>query len=195
MSTAAVIRQTPILQALPLVALETDAAVLQQVFLSDHRRRVRDAAVVRAFTVLETGPSGSVTLDAGLAETITVLSGSGTTITNAPDAITEISANRRIPVDLTGRTEIAAGVAGTAVGGGFCVIRVSTDAGASFHAFATECRVADTGIGAAVGTLLGTFVAIDPADAIATAIISVFTDGDATPTEDPVYTTVIAVVR
>lgn len=130
-----------------------------------------------------------------LAETISLLAGSAVTVTNAPDAITEVSANRRAPVDLTGRTEIAAGVAGTTPGGNRIVIRVSTDAGATFHAFASECVVADTAIGAAVGTVLGSFVAIAAADAIPDAILGWFTDGDATPTEDPVYTTVIAVVR
>lgn len=141
------------------------------------------------------GGGGTTVLDAGLAETIALLAGSAVTVTNAPDAITEVSANRRAPADLTGRTEIAGGVAGTTPGGNRIVLRVSTDAGASFHAFASECVVADTGLGAAVGTLLGSFVSIATADAVANAILGWFTDGDATPTEDPVYTTVVAVIR
>lgn len=149
---------------------------------------------LRRLSLAGGGGSGDTIIDAGGAVTISIYAGAALVVTNAPDAITEVQANRRIPVNLSGRTMIAIGIGGTVPGAGLSHLQVSTNGGASFHAFVSPCTVADTGLAAGVGTLLGTAVAIAEADAVEDAIISWFTDGDATPTEDPAFTTVIAVI-
>lgn len=143
------------------------------------------------------GGTGSVTIDAGGAETLTLLAGAAVTVTNAPDAVTEIAANRRAFIDATGRTEIAIAIGGTADGGASGQVRLkgSIDNGSNFLDFTSPCVVSDAGLAAGTGTILGAFVGIPTNMAVTDLCVSAFTDGDATPTEDPAFTTIQVVIR
>lgn len=199
MPSVATYRQTPILQALPLVAAETDIAILQELCLVDHRRRVRDAAVVRSFIVLQQGAQGGgdTIVDAGGPFNLTFIAGTAT-ITNMPDAETEFNSasNRRLPAMLEGRTLIQAYAGGTVAGGpgSTLSIKYSLDGGANFvHFSPTPCTVAIDALAAGTQTAFGTEVAIN-AEAQTDVVLGIFTDGDATPTEDPSWVLVGALI-
>lgn len=145
------------------------------------------------------GEGGDTILDAGSAQNISFLSGGATLVwTNQPTAETEFNGaiNRRVIADLGGRATIQAYASGTVPSGPAATLAVkySIDNGASWLHFGSGCFVTIDNLGAAVQTAFGVAVAI-PAGAQGDVLLSVFGVGDATPTEDPAFILIGALVR
>ncbi len=202
MSTVEIIRRTPVLQALPIVKAETDQGVLADLVLTDPRARIREAAFLRySAQAGGSGGGGDTIYDIGGPFTLMFTAASVARVhTNQPDAVTELFAvaNMRTEFDLTGRTLIQAFCAGTVPGGAGSklLIQYTLDlSGATgwTDMSPTACSVLCDGMLATNSPQIGTEVAI-PVAARTRVLLSVFSDGDATATDDPAYTVVGVVI-
>lgn len=140
------------------------------------------------------GGGGDVIIDAGGADLITFVAAAAVAVTNAPDEITEVSTARRVYANLVGRKSIQLMLGGTVPFPGTCRIRVSIDNGNTFNDFTSPCTCSGASLAAGTSTSLGTAVAIPEIYRVTNAMLQWDTDGDATPTEDPAFTTVAILV-